>query len=257
MISREQIGAVQGDGGIVIGDDGQDLGRIGQVFLDALSNQPEWMTVTSDTWDGAELVVPLALAHWDAGRVSVPYSAAVVENAPRAGISQGRLGRRHERDLFRHYGLGRAGAAAAPGPTTVLLTPPSHREWRLPCNAKSIRALRLELRPFLDVTGLPGEELDDLVLAACEAADNAIEHAGAPVAGSFDVSVDVDGVRVEITVRDYGRWRDPVPGDGRGRGLLMMRNLSALTITVERDGTTVNLQNRSGDPGSWSVRRRR
>jgi anti-sigma regulatory factor (Ser/Thr protein kinase) len=249
---------VQSDGGVVIGDDGEDLGRIGQVFLDELSRQPVWMTVTSDAWDGAEMVVPLALAELDDGRVSVPYSIAVVRDAPRAGVDRRRLGSQHETELARHYGLDDPGTPASPTATTSAGAPlRSHHEWSLPTTGSSIRALRLRLRPLLDVTGLPGEELDDLVIAACEAAANAIEHAQRPTAAVFDVCVDTDGVRVVITIRDYGRWRAPTPGGDRGRGLLMMRNLSALIVTVEPKGTTVTLRSASATPGSWSFRRRR
>jgi anti-sigma regulatory factor (Ser/Thr protein kinase) len=262
VISREQIGSVQSDGGVVIGDDGQDLGRIGQVFLDDLSRQPAWMTVTSDAWDGAEQVVPLALAELDDGRVSVPYSAAVVRDAPRVNTSRSRLGSQHETDLLRHYGLGSTGAPVRPATTTATTTAGAHlqarHEWSLPSTGSSIRTLRLRLRPLLDVTGLPGEELDDLALAACEAAANAIEHAQTPTAAAFDVCLDIDGVRVQITIRDHGRWREPTPGmTDRGRGLLMMRNLSSLVVTVEPDGTTVTLRNASATPGLWSLRRRR
>ena len=255
MITRDQMGGVLGDGALVVGDVGQDLGRIGRVFQDASSDQPPvWMTVTSE-WDGAEVVVPLALARLVAGRVSVPYSIDDVRTAPRAGTEGRLLGRQHEADLALHYGVGapdspRTWAYAAVTPSSV------HRSWRLPCAPGSIRVLRHELRPFLDVTALPGEELDDIVLAACEAAANAVDHAGTTT-GSFHVSVAVEGERICITVRDRGRWRDPVPGTGRGRGLLLMRSLSALTVTATPEGTTVTMGNRSAAGGSWSFRRRR
>jgi len=117
--------------------------------------------------------------------------------------------------------------------------------------------LREELRPFLNVSSLPGDELDDLVLATSEAAVNAVEHPQHPVADFFDVRVDVDGSHLCITIRDYGRWRDPTPGNGGGRGLLLMSVLSALDITVDPDGTTVTLRNRSPDVVGWTFRRRR
>jgi len=204
------------------------------------------MTVTSETWDGAASV-PLRLARLVEGTVSVPYSSLVVQGAPRAGAVEGHLRRGHEEDLALHYGLD----------PTETAPQQSRREWRLPCNAHLLRGLRLELRAFLDGTGLSGEELDDLVLATSEAVTNVIEHAQTPAAGFFDVLVDVDGTSVQVAVRDYGRWREPTPRDGPGHGLLLMQNLSALTITVEPRGTTVTLQNRSAEPGRWSFRRRR
>ena len=257
---------------MVIGDAGIDLGRIRQVFLDALSYEPAWMTVTSDTWGGAEVVVPLALAWLDEGRISVPYSTAVVRDAPRADTSVGRLGRQHEQDLVRHYGLegGDAGSTEpvldgrVDGiPTAASVSgangspSPAQRAWRLPRVGTSVHALREELRSFLHVSSLPGEELDDLLLATSEAAVNAVEHPQHPVADFFDVQADVDGRHLCITIRDYGRWRDPTPGNGGGRGLLLMSVLSALDITVDPDGTTVTLRNRSPDVVGWTFRRRR
>jgi len=250
VITREQVLAVLGDGAVVVGDGGEDLGRIGRVFQDGSSEEPVWMTVTSGEWADAERVVPLALAHMDAGRVSVPYSVADVRTSPRAGTAEGLMGRQHEAELVRHYGIA-AGGPPAWGYTTV-----GHRSWRLACTGGSIRVLRRGLRPFLDLTGLPGDELDDIVLAACEAATNAVDHAGI-VAGFFDVSAEVDGARIRITVRDHGRWRDPVPGTGRGRGLLLMRSLAALTVTAGPEGTTVIIENGLPERGSWSFRRRR
>jgi anti-sigma regulatory factor (Ser/Thr protein kinase) len=272
VITRAQIGDVMGDGGAVVGHDGADLGTIGQVFLDALSSEPLWMTVTSDLWDGAELVVPLALARLDQGRITVPYSATVVEDAPRADTSRGCLGREHEEDLVRHYGLDGDSEVSdgvrvdgrvpeTPLSTSASGTPArpgrSQRSWRLPCIGTSVRALRAELRAFIEVTGLPDEQLDDLVLAASEAAANVIEHARSQVADYFDVFVDVYGSDVRILVRDYGRWRDPKPENGSGRGLLLMSVLATLTVTVEPKGTTVSLRNRSTGVRGWSFRRRR
>jgi anti-sigma regulatory factor (Ser/Thr protein kinase) len=252
---------------VVIGDAGIDLGRITQVFLDALSYEPAWMTVTSDTWGGAEAVVPLALSWLDEGRISVPYSTAVVQEAPRADTSMGLLGAQHEQDLLRHYGLA-GGDAVAAGPVLdgiPLATPVSgadrsppraQRDWRLPRVGTSVYALRGELRLFLNVSSLPGDELDDLVLATSEAAVNAVEHPEHAVADLFDVRADIDGSQVSITIRDYGRWRDPRPGNGRGRGLLLMSVLSGLGITVDPHGTTVTLRNRSPDVIGWTFRRR-
>ena len=262
MIGREQIGDVLGDGGVVIDRDGADLGRIGQVFLDALSSEPAWMTVTSDSWDGEELVVPLALAVMDEGRIAVPYSAALVREAPRSDDLQGHLASHHERDLLRHYGLGGDGIRPDGVPVDGHVTdmklrrPPARRAWRLSRHGAPIHSLRTELRSYLDVSGLPGEELDDLVLATSEAAANAIEHARIPVTNYVDVVVDVDGSSVCITVRDDGRWRDPTPGIGRGRGLLLMSVLSALSVTAAPGGTTVTLENRSPELHGWSFRRR-
>ena len=114
--------------------------------------------------------------------------------------------------------------------------------WRFPVAGTSVRGVRRALRPFLADAELPDNDVDDLVLATCEAAANAVEHAVHPTEHFFDLTAETDDGRVEIVVRDYGRWRtDSTPGDG-GRGLLMMSTLAAVTLTSGPVGTTVTLR---------------
>ena len=56
------------------------------------------------------------------------------------------------------------------------------------------------------------------------------------------MSAFLDG-RVEIVVRDYGRWRsDGTPPKDEGHGLLLMSTLAAVTLTSGPFGTTVTLR---------------
>jgi anti-sigma regulatory factor (Ser/Thr protein kinase) len=119
------------------------------------------------------------------------------------------------------------------------------RQWRWPSVPTSIRAMRLELRPVLDLTGLPEDVLDDLLLAAGEAASNAVEHARSPRLPFFDVLGDVGEGRARIVIQDHGHWRIPAGDGGRGRGLHMIGVLSDATLTLGSQGTTVVLRNRS------------
>jgi anti-sigma regulatory factor (Ser/Thr protein kinase) len=113
----------------------------------------------------------------------------------------------------------------------------------------SVRAMRLQLRPFLDTTGLPGHDLDDLVLAASEAAANAVEHARLSDRPYFDVLTEVGEDRAGILIQDHGRWRPPSGGGDRGRGLYLMGRLSDATLSVGKRGTTVLLRNRTAASG--------
>jgi anti-sigma regulatory factor (Ser/Thr protein kinase) len=117
-------------------------------------------------------------------------------------------------------------------------------DWRFPSTAMSVHAMRRKLRPFLSSSELPEQDVDDLVLAACEAATNGIEHARHPAEPFFDVQAEIEGRSVRIVVRDYGRWTTPdaEPGN-RGRGLHMMTMLAAVSLTSGPLGTSVTLRN--------------
>jgi anti-sigma regulatory factor (Ser/Thr protein kinase) len=120
------------------------------------------------------------------------------------------------------------------------------RDWRFPSTAMSVGTMRRELRPFLASSELPEQDVDDLVLAACEAATNGVEHARQPAEPFFDVQAEIEGRSVRVVVRDYGRWTDPHPAPGnqsRGRGLHMMTMLAAVSLTSGPLGTSVTLRN--------------
>lgn len=118
------------------------------------------------------------------------------------------------------------------------------RQWRWPSVPSSVRTMRLELRPFLDATGLPDDELDDLALAAGEAAANAVEHAGLSTLPFFDVLTEVGASRARIVIQDHGGWQAPTADGDRGRGLQMIGVLADATLTVGSRGTTMVLRNR-------------
>lgn len=123
------------------------------------------------------------------------------------------------------------------------------KEWRLPSTELSVCSLRHGLRSFLDDTGLPPDELHDLLLAACEAATNAIEHAQHPSEPYIDVLFEVEDGQVTIVVRDHGRWRDGPSGPHRGRGLMMMAALADTTVSSPPQGTTVTIRSSAAGAG--------
>jgi anti-sigma regulatory factor (Ser/Thr protein kinase)/sporulation protein YlmC with PRC-barrel domain len=145
--------------------------------------------------------------------------------------------------------------AAASGPWLPVSTsspgPPwwQRRQWRWPSIPTSVRVMRLEVRAMLDMTGLPDDELEDLLLAAGEAGANAVEHALLPTLPFFDVLTEVGEHWARIVVQDHGRWRTPSSGGHRGRGLQMIGLLADATLTVGSRGTTVVLRNRPRPSG--------
>jgi len=125
--------------------------------------------------------------------------------------------------------------------------------------AASIARERVER--WLRALGRPPAQIDDLVLAVSEAVSNSVEHGyrvppdaiGNPGVVHVDgrLVIEADGFsRTEFTVRDQGRWREPVVGvSTRGHGILIMRSCAdQLTIEHGPEGTTVVLLGRPVPP---------
>lgn len=112
-----------------------------------------------------------------------------------------------------------------------------------------LRGLRRELASWLEVTGVPDDASEAVVLATHEAAANAVEHA------DLGSEVTVRGVRDEekliVVVINAGTWAQPRFGDdSRGRGLPLIANLmSHVDVQVRSRRTTVRMRkDLSGGP---------
>ncbi len=102
----------------------------------------------------------------------------------------------------------------------------------------------------LSAVGAAPRTVADLLIAVGEAATNAVEHAYGPGGGTVTVHMELQLPDVLVTVRDRGRWRPP-RGEGRGRGILFMRNSSDdLRIDHGPTGTNVVIRRRLGEEGS-------
>ncbi len=92
----------------------------------------------------------------------------------------------------------------------------------------------------------------DLLLAAGEAASNAVEHplAPAPAAIVLDARRTDDGY-AEIAVRDHGRWNDEPSAPHRGRGMEIIQAIvgEGGDVRVDRTdgGTTISFRRRLGE----------
>jgi anti-sigma regulatory factor (Ser/Thr protein kinase) len=118
----------------------------------------------------------------------------------------------------------------------------SSARWRFPSVLISVSRMRRGLRDFLDVTALSDDDIQDLLLAASEAANNAVEHAQQPTEPFFIVSTEFDDGAVTIVIQDHGRWLEPKSPSCRGRGLAMMRALADTTVTASSHGTLVTIR---------------
>lgn len=107
-------------------------------------------------------------------------------------------------------------------------------------DATSAALVRHQLARDLATYDLPAETIDDAVLVASELVGNAIRHTAVSEAGTLEVSWNVDGSGVQVSVGDAS-GKPPVARVGRtdepdGRGLRIVDAL-ADDWGVERAGT--------------------
>ena len=116
---------------------------------------------------------------------------------------------------------------------------------RLPAEPGELASLRRTLRPWLEELGATELEVYDMLVAVTEAAANAVEHAYGPVDATFDVEASAnDEGEVEFVVRDSGSWRPP-RGHNRGRGTLLMQELTDhFDVSTGDQGTEVRMRRR-------------
>ena len=114
---------------------------------------------------------------------------------------------------------------------------------------ESLALLRRVLHRWLDEAGAERDEANELVMAANEAWQNAIEHGTGFARTTVDVELEQRGEEVVLTVRDAGR-REKDPSDpDRGRGIELMRALAEeVTLELGPNGSTVSLRRRLRHP---------
>jgi serine phosphatase RsbU (regulator of sigma subunit)/anti-sigma regulatory factor (Ser/Thr protein kinase) len=117
-------------------------------------------------------------------------------------------------------------------------------ELELSADPGALAELRRRLDLWLPQSGAGAEEAYDIVLATCEAAANAVEHAYGPGEANFHVTARAEEGEVTVEVRDRGAWRDQ-RDPRRGRGLAVMRELmDDVNVTSNDGGTNVRLRRR-------------
>ena len=113
-----------------------------------------------------------------------------------------------------------------------------------PCEVHELPTLRLTLEQWLLINDIDVETRAAAVIAAHEAAANAIEH------GQCE-ELELEG-RLEpehsiyLEVRADGNWKPPSDSDDeRGRGLMLIKGLmDSVTIDKYRDRTSVRMRRR-------------
>jgi uncharacterized protein (TIGR02271 family) len=84
--------------------DGDKIGTIEEIYLDAQSGQPEWALVNTGLFGTKSTFVPLQEAAESEGALRVPYEKAQVKDAPQMD-ADGELSQEDESALYSHYGL--------------------------------------------------------------------------------------------------------------------------------------------------------
>jgi hypothetical protein len=84
--------------------DGEPLGGIEIIYLDKVTNQPEWALLEAGAVGPARIFIPLVSASEEGDTVRVPFARILVEGAP--GMAADReLSEDQEGELYRHYGV--------------------------------------------------------------------------------------------------------------------------------------------------------
>ncbi|WP_122261698.1 YsnF/AvaK domain-containing protein [Ornithinimicrobium cerasi] len=111
MITEEQVRHLLDDG-VVLDESSSKVGKVGQVFLDDQSGDPEWVTVSTGWFGTSETFVPLQAATVQGNEVRVPYATEFIKNAPRVNVDD-HLSEDQEAELYRYYGIDGAGGDAS------------------------------------------------------------------------------------------------------------------------------------------------
>ena len=108
MISTEQIDALMA-GGTVIDVDGEKVGKVGEVYLDDETGQPEWVTANTGLFGSSESFIPLRGATMRGeSEVQVAFAKDVIKDGPRVDAER-HLDADDEAELYRYYGIDATG----------------------------------------------------------------------------------------------------------------------------------------------------
>jgi uncharacterized protein (TIGR02271 family) len=84
--------------------DGDKIGKIEEIYLDAQTNEPEWALINTGLFGTKRSFVPLRDASPSGDGITVGFDKDTVKNAPKVD-PDGRLSQQEEAELYRHYSL--------------------------------------------------------------------------------------------------------------------------------------------------------
>ncbi|MFH5823472.1 DUF2382 domain-containing protein [Georgenia sp. AZ-5] len=121
MITNDQVQTLIGTKAAVIGSDGEKLGTVGQVYLDDVTGQPQWVTVNTGMFGTSQSFVPLDNATIEGDTLRLPYDKDTVKDAPRVE-DDGHLEPTEEEQLYRYYGMSDAYATTQAQDDSAILS---------------------------------------------------------------------------------------------------------------------------------------
>jgi uncharacterized protein (TIGR02271 family) len=89
----------------LVDQDGDKVGKIEEIYLDAETNEPEWALVNTGLFGTKHTFVPLKEASAGSGGARVPYDKQQIKDAPTMD-ADGQLSQQEEQQLYQYYGLG-------------------------------------------------------------------------------------------------------------------------------------------------------
>ena len=92
-------------GETLIARDGESIGEIKDIYLNAETDRPEWLSVATGLFGRRVSFVPLAGAEPTEEGIRVPYDEETVKGSPNAESDDDELGEDHGARLYEHYGL--------------------------------------------------------------------------------------------------------------------------------------------------------
>jgi uncharacterized protein (TIGR02271 family) len=103
-MARTEEAVASWRGSNVVDNDGDKIGKIEEIYMDAETGKPEWLAVKTGMLGTKVSFIPIAEASEAGGDVRVPYDKQQVKDAPNAE-ADGELSQPEEAALYRHYGL--------------------------------------------------------------------------------------------------------------------------------------------------------